>query len=506
MIGSYSSSEAVTPSQSVSQVSLRDSYIARKRKFKNVSDIWYHFEKKKSRNLVYCDYCNYEKEIQKNSGTNKYWQHLEKEHKEHYLKARPLPKAQKTLTKVKPQEAYFNQDEFDLALVHMIDKCDLSFELVGNQYFKNVLTMLKHDLEIISPDTLKRRILDLYETKKKEKMELLVRNTSKISFTTDCWTSPNKLAFMGVTPHWVNEEFEICCMILSFKPLPAKHTGENLAAKLKEILGEFGLWKKSMAVTMDNASNNDAMYNCLALDYDLCFAHVVNLGVVAALDVIKEELSLLRRIIRIIRSGPQSFLRFREINDIVKIADLKPILDVLTRWNSTYDMMDRALKLEKSIQMYVSQYDSNLTTSEMDKAFNLKGSMWGRFRDIMEYLQKFKEVSTVLCGDKYPTLSMVVPQYNRLLKHLEKYGEKTRPAALATSIDPLHRSVVAAHAKIKEYYNVTSETYTVATVLDPRLKLDFYDDQEKKAIFKTVKSFYDGYKILEDDPEGIYLN
>ena len=105
-------------------------------------------------------------------------------------------------------------------------------------------------------------------------------------------------------------------------------------------------------------------------------------------------------------------------------------------------MMDRALKLEKSIQMYASQHDSNLTTSEMDKAFNLKGSMWGRFRDIMEYLQKFKEVSTVLCGDKYPTLSMVVPQYNRLLKHLEKYyGEKTRPAALATSIDPLHRSV-----------------------------------------------------------------
>jgi hypothetical protein len=104
---------------------------------------------------------------------------------------------------------------------------------------------------------------------------------------------------------------------------------------------------------------------------------------------------------------------------------------------------------------------------------------------------------------------MVVPQYNRLLKHLEKYGEKTRPAALATSIDPLHRSVVAAHAKIKEYYNVTSDTYTVATVLDPRLKLDFYDDQEKEAIFKTVKSFYEdckAYEAVEDDPEGIYLN
>jgi hypothetical protein len=374
-------------------------------------------------------------------------------------------------------------------------------------------------LEIISPDTLKRRILDLYETKKKEKMDVLVRNTSKISFTTDCWTSPNKLAFMGVTAHWVNEEFEICCITLAFKPLPAKHTGENLAVKFKEILREYGLWNKSMAVTMDNASNNDAMYNCLALDYDLsfahfnhirCFAHVVHLGVVAALDVIKEELILLRRIIRSIRSGPQSFLRFREINDIVKTADLKPILDVPTRWNSTYDMMDRALKLEKSIQMYASQHDSNLTTSEMDKAFNLKGSMWGRFRDIMEYLQKFKDVSTGLCGDKYPTLSMVVPQYNRLLKHLEKYGEKTRPAALATSIDPLHRSVVAAHAKIKTYYNVTSETYTIATVLDPRLKLDFYDNEEKEAIFNTVKSIYDGYKVpdevLEDDPEGIYLN
>jgi hypothetical protein len=69
-----------------------------------------------------------------------------------------------------------------------------------------------------------------------------------------------------------------------------------------------------MAVTMDNANNNDAMYNLLALDYDLfqirCFAHVINLGVVAALDVINGELSLLRCVIRHIRSGPQSVQRF----------------------------------------------------------------------------------------------------------------------------------------------------------------------------------------------------
>ena len=102
---------------------------------------------------------------------------------------------------------------------------------------------------------------------------------------------------------------------------------------------------------------------------------------------------------------------------------------------------------------------------------------------------------------------MVIPQYNRLLNHLEKWGEKTKPAPSATSVDPLHHSVVAAHAKIKQYYNITSDTYTVATVLDPRLKVAFYaDDDQKKAAFETVKSFYNDYEmhipIIDLENEG----
>jgi hypothetical protein len=56
---------------------------------------------------------------------------------------------------------------------------------------------------------------------------------------------------------------------------------------------------KFLAITLDNASNNDVFMRCLELDdsndfssfhHIRCFAHVLNLGAQAALAVISEDL------------------------------------------------------------------------------------------------------------------------------------------------------------------------------------------------------------------------
>jgi hypothetical protein len=46
-----------------------------------------------------------------------------------------------------------------------------------------------------------------------------------------------------------------------------------------------------------------------------------------------------------------------------------------------------------------------------------------------------------------------------------------------TIVDKIHHACVASYAKMKEYYDLTSDVYTIATVLDPRFKLDYYKTQ-----------------------------
>jgi hypothetical protein len=49
--------------------------------------------------------------------------------------------------------------------------------------------------------------MDTFEKKGTEVFIIMKNNSSKVSFTTDCWTSPNNIAFMGVTVHYIDENW-----------------------------------------------------------------------------------------------------------------------------------------------------------------------------------------------------------------------------------------------------------------------------------------------------------
>jgi hypothetical protein len=58
----------------------------------------------------------------------------------------------------------------------------------------------------------------------------------KTSFTLDCWTSMNTIAYLGVTIHYINEDFEIKKYLLDFVLLKEKHSGAILAEEFVFIL------------------------------------------------------------------------------------------------------------------------------------------------------------------------------------------------------------------------------------------------------------------------------
>ena len=140
-----------------------------------------------------------------------------------------------------------------------------------------------------------------------------------------------------------------------------------------------------MTITADNAANNNTFlkeleYVChqkeIKFDHKKnnirCLAHVINLTVQEILKNIKagdaqeedellelvsqeeqeddvnvEIIPKLRLLIVKIRSSPQQKEKFARCCKFFSIQSLNVILDVKTRWNSTYLMLDRALKLRE---------------------------------------------------------------------------------------------------------------------------------------------------------------
>jgi hypothetical protein len=58
------------------------------------------------------------------------------------------------------------------------------------------------------------------------------------------WTSPNNLSFMGVTGHFVDNNFKINHLLLDFIHVEHRHFGEQLAFHLDKSLADLGIKEK----------------------------------------------------------------------------------------------------------------------------------------------------------------------------------------------------------------------------------------------------------------------
>ena len=51
---------------------------------------------------------------------------------------------------------------------------------------------------------------------------------------------------------------------------------------------------------------------------------------------------------------------------------------------------------------------------------------WNQFELIKEFIELFKEVTIIMSGSKYSTLTMTIPLYNELIDHIEDYTRRMK--------------------------------------------------------------------------------
>ncbi|KAI5344302.1 hypothetical protein L3X38_012179 [Prunus dulcis] len=188
---------------------------------------------------------------------------------------------------------------------------------------------------------------DVVETVKKDGSKSLTckkRARCKYCFTSYA-TDPNLNGMSSLKKH-IESTWELNCKLL------------------ETCLLHWDL-KKILTITADNASSNTKAIDylkskmghwkngSLVLEgkymHVRCCAHIVNLIVRDGLKKLEKSILAIRNAVRYVRSSPQRLEEFKTcvLKEQIECKGLV-VLDVPTRWNSTYLMLDAALKFEKA--------------------------------------------------------------------------------------------------------------------------------------------------------------
>lgn len=185
----------------------------------------------------------------------------------------------------------------------------------------------------------------------------------RVCLTTDTWTSLQNLNYMCLTAHYIDREWKLHKKILNFRVVP-NHKGETLGKVIEQCLLEWGI-DKFLTITVDNASSNSGIIEFLKrktktrktsiLEHEFlhvrCCAHILNLIVCEGVKEIEASIARVRNIVRYVRSSPSRMAKFKSLVEKEGIiSQSQPCLDVPTRWNYTYFMLERALTFQTAFE------------------------------------------------------------------------------------------------------------------------------------------------------------
>lgn len=161
------------------------------------------------------------------------------------------------------------------------------------------------------------------------------------------------------------------------------------------------------------------------------------------------------------RSSPQRLEKFKEHCDNKKLV---LILDVKTRWNSTYHMIERAILL-RNAYVGICNVDDDLSD------FSLQESDWKYLEQVCALLKRFDTMTTKISGSQYATIPLTIAVYNSLLDKIEDFIDTN---------DRLYPEICDAarlgKEKLKQYYAATdnSPIYAVATAMHPSMRFHWW--------------------------------
>ncbi|KAL9679363.1 hypothetical protein QQ045_017221 [Rhodiola kirilowii] len=363
----------------------------------------------------------------------------------------------------------FNQKKCELLMVEFVIRDEQPFRAVEGASFVNLLHGLQPRFKI--PD------------RKKGKIKSVICD-KRVSITTDTWTSIQNINYMVITAHFVVDSWNLHKRIINFTKITS-HKGEDMGMCLERCLRDWGV-EKVFSITVDNASANEGavahMKKKLERQGNLvlsgeylhlrCACRILNLIVKDGLGELKKAIEGIRNCAKYIHSSSASMSNIP--------------MDVPTRWNSTYKMLEGAFKY-KVVFSRMNDDDVNFR-AYFNEEVKKDGVFVKRMGPPMEedwldaqaftlFLKRFYDSTIKLSASKTPTSNLIFNEMVALQQLIEKkMRDWSNPILMKVA-----RSM---KTKFDKYWGQSNGggnghkinlIVFIANVLDPRFKLSMLE-------------------------------
>ncbi|XP_061999376.1 zinc finger BED domain-containing protein RICESLEEPER 2-like [Rosa rugosa] len=340
----------------------------------------------------------------------------------------------------------------------MIVMDEMPFSAIERPGFKYFYKVAIPKWKIPCRKVIVKIFLKMYESKKEElRMEL---SSHCVCLTTDTWTSLQNINYMVLTAHFIDNGWKLHKRVLNFCVIP-NHQGVTIGKILESCLR--ACIRNAVRYVRSSSSRLDAFKSCIE----------------------------------------------KEVDDCKRIC----VLDVPTRWNSTYIMLDTALELRKAFDRlqddedtkYMSYFDEDEEADEEDgeepddfsvdlSAIRRRASRkrvgppnaadWAKAVVFVKFLKVFYNVTLSVSATKHPTSPKAF--HDIISVHAEIEDLFCQPVdSHDVTQKILFQMAQKMRAKYQKYYGKLediNQLLLVALVLDPRYKIRYFENACKKML------------------------
>ncbi|XP_059096593.1 zinc finger BED domain-containing protein 4-like [Tigriopus californicus] len=406
--------------------------------------------------------------------TSTLWRHLGKAHKAELDKLEgESAKRNKNIPKGYPPNSD-RKRELDQWLCRMIATDLQPISIVEDVGFKNFCAAMDPFYSLPTRRTLSNVDIPNLYTKVQDQVKTVLRGVDTVSITTDLWSSKNCVSFIAVTVHYFDEEtLTLQALILDCLRIRGRHTAQLLGEELKSILQRNALEDKVLLGITDNGANMVKAIKDMGIKHFPCYAHTLNLVAlssmrdVPAVMAIKEIASKVVELTRRSTLIAEAFETIQKNQGRTKVQKL--IQDVPTRWNSSFEMMERLLELRGPVSMLLTEPGMRERVGIVDS------NTWQGLQEATEVLRPLYEATIELSGERCTTGSKIIPLTKMLFLKIDSLIRDGLTGSLKSDL------ALAIQRNLHRRFGMLENNVelAIATMLDPRFKTKCFRDDSK---------------------------